>query len=831
MKKAIRNILAIALATCVTMPMAACKKDSKRTSRKADTENSDRSDEESDDRADDQSGDTSTGSNSDANTLKTLKANASRTIKEDDPFYTTELSELKVTPPEGVEFATKEFTTASIVGDRILANVRVTLKQESMGESLLQNDFEKYDEELYCVLQLFDLDGQYIATIPLGEDCDFLRAFPMANDEILVTAARYNRDDCKAKPCFFVISSSGEKIRDLQFDVPESLYSLQAYPMENGNIFIAADGNLFLFDSEGKQIKRIKDQSLGCYMNYSDGKWYVARTMPPSNTIGAYQEVDINTGELKTIYKVDEILAEALTKNTDCLLFKETGVEQYSIESGKTKQILSHTSTNVNCAHLTNGRISTDGQMLLLDVEPDKDNTQFGTACYLYQANTMSVVKLTRAEKNPNAGKELLKLGIFLNEDPFFLDKVLEYNSDPSNHAYIEMYTISSFNLTEYDPDDAVIRFLGEYANKVKEEMYQGTGPDLLVGFSDLAELNTDAYLFDLKQYLESDASIKKDDYFLNILDAFATDGKIYSMPLTYTLHGMAVNSTATGVKEKWTVDGLDKIKASLPADMELFPNYEGVDLLLSIMSACTSDFVDYEKGEADFNNDPFKSLLKVLKDYTVPDAKYGSGVINRDGKFLTPDLQYSSDIASAYTLDLNNLEDFCILKSENASRETVFTGYPSAKGKNMTAQADLSMSITKCASNPDLAWEVIRYFLGAETQQNLSSGMNTLPVSRVAFNSNSQAKIDLNAELLKEYEKDPENFGSKPVQISEERKDAFAGLISSVDNAYRLDSEITKIVLDEANRYFHGYQGLDFICQTIQQRVTEVLKARKAGG
>lgn len=828
MKKVIRNILAVALATCVAMPMAACKKDSKRTSRKADTENRDRSDEESDDRADDQSGDTSTGSNSDANTLKTLKANASRTIKEDDPFYTTELTELKVTPPEGVEFATKEFTTASIVGDRILANVRVTLKQESMGESLLQNGFEKYDEELYYVLQLFDLDGQYIATIPLGEDCDFLRAFPMANDEILVTAARYNRDDCKAKPCFFVISSSGEKIRDLQFDVPESLYSLQAYPMDNGNIFIAAEGNLFLFDSEGKQIKRIKDQSLGCYMNYSDGKWYVARTMPPSNTIGAYQEVDINTGELKTIYKVDERLAERLSQSTDCFLFNETGVEQYSIETGKTTLILSHTSCNVNCAHLTNGRVS-DGSMLFLDVEPDKDNDQFGTACFAYQSNTMSVVKLTRADKNPNAGKELLKLGIFINDDPFFLDKVLEYNADPSNHAYIEINTIATANLSDYDPEEELIRYLGAYANEVMEDMYQGEGPDLLVGFSDLAELNTDAYLFDLKQYLESDASIKKEDYFANVIDSFATDGKIYSMPLTYTLRGMAVNGEATGVKDTWTVDGLDKIKSSLPAEMTLIPNYTGVEFLLPIMTASTSDFVDYEKGVADFNNDRFKSLLKALKDYTVPDSTYGEGAILRDGHLFTPDMQYSSDMTSAYTLNLTDLDDYCILRSANASRETVFTGYPSAKGKNMTARADLSMSITKCASNPDLAWEVIRYFLGAETQQNLSSGMKTLPVSRVAFDSDSQAKIDMSAEMLKEFEKDPENFGSMPVEISAEKKDAFAGVISSVDNAYRLDSEITKIVLDEANRYFHGYQELDFICQTIQQRATEVLEARKA--
>lgn len=822
MKKVIRNLLAVTLAACVVMPLTSCKKDTKKTGKNTNTEESD----PSDDREDLDTDNISTGSDEDKNTPKTLKMNTTRTVSADETFYNSDIAELKLTPIEGVDFATKEFTTASIVGDRVLANVKVTLKNPAMADKLLENGYVQLDEDIYYSLQLFDLSGQNLATIPLEDQCDFLRAFPMNNGEILVTTAKFNPGDCKSTPAFFVISASGEKLRDLEFDTQGSLYSLQAYPMNNGNFFIAAEGKLFLFDSEGKLIKKNADQSLGCYMNYSDGKWYVARTMPPTNDIGAYQEVDINTGELKKVYKVDEETAIELSKNTDCLLFTESGVKQFNIEQGKSTQILSFTSSNVNCAHLTNGQILSDGSMLFLNVDPDVDNGKNNTECVCHYANTMSVAKLTRADKNPNAGKEILSVGLFTNTDPFFVDKVLEYNSDSSNHAYIELRTISDLNLIG-EADDILIRYLGYSAQEVTKEMYQGTAPDLLVGFSDLAEFNTSEYLLDLKTYLESDSSIKKDDYFYNIFDAFETDGKLFNLPLTYTLNGMALNGAELDTKGKWTFADLDKLKSSLMPEMTLLPNYTGEEMLLPMLSAVTTDFINYEKGEADFNNDDFKALLDALKNNTIPESKYGSGIILRDGHVMTPEMQYSNSMTASFQAHLAALDEYCIIEDGNASQETIFTGYPSSQGMGMTARAGLSMAISKCASNPDLAWEIIRYFLSTENQQYVSNGMNTIPVSRTAYDANCQTQIDLSTALYKEYSKDPENFGSEPVRITDERKAEFAEVISSVDNSYRLDSEIFKIVLGEADRYFRDFQELDSTCQSIQQKAAGVMKTR----
>ena len=825
MKKAIRSLLAVTLAACVVLPLASCSKKTKKTEKNTNIEDSDLSDERAeitDDRSD--KGDTKGASGK--NTPKTLKANPKRTVENSTSYYNAEKAELKLAPVQGVEFATTEFTASSIVGDRILANVRVTLKdKEKMMNTLLANDYLMLDEEIFYSLQLFDLNGENIATIPMGDRCDFLRAFPMNNGEILVTTAEFNPNDCKTKPKFFVISPSGEKLRDIEFENTGALYSLQAYPVDNGNFFISSEGVLFLFDSEGKLIKKQKDQSLGCYMNYSDGKWYVARNMPPTNYIGAYQEVDVNTGELLKTYKVEEGTAAELAKNKDCLLFSNTGVSQYHIEEGKATPILSNTSADVNCAHLTNGELLPDGSMTFINVDADNDNDQYGTACYCHYANTMSVVKLTPADKNPNAGKEILKLGLYLDTDPYLVEKIQEYNADPSSNAYIEVYTIRDNDLSG-NPDDILIQFMGLSAQQVKEDLYNGTGPDLLVGFSNLAELNTDEYLVDLKQYLDNDATIKKEDYFNNIFDAFSTNGKMYSLPLTYSLHGMVINTTDTEVKEKWTFADMDKAKSSLLPEKRIIPPYTCAEMLLPIMTATCSDFVDYEKGEANFNSDEFKSLLEAIKKETVTDTKYEDGIIFSDGHFLSPDIQFNTNSTIAIKANYASLDDYCTINADPA-RKTLSTGYPSLQGKGMTARGELSMSITACASNPDLAWEFIRYFLNSETQDYLSTNKKTLPVNRNAFDTNCQAQIDLSTQLYKDYSKNPAEFGAEPVRITDEKKAEFANVISSVDNAYRLDSEILKIVLEEADRYFHDFQSLDFIAKTIQERATEVLKNR----
>ena len=818
MKKTIRSLLAVSLAACMILPLAACRKKTKETEETEKTKTTTQSDNKSEDKT--------AGTDADQVTIKTLKANESRVIKPEDPFFHTQSTQLNLEPVPDVVFATKEFTNPSLVGDRILVNVNVTVKDGSIIENLSEKNYTTTDGYQYNSLQLFDLNGQNLGSISLDPNCEFRSASAIGKDEILVTAGRFDEGDCKSKPLLLVISPSGEILRELHFDIEGPAYNMQAYPMENGNIFVATDGILYLFDSEGKLIKKNEEKSLGAFMNCSDGKWYVAHIALPSTNIAAYQEVDISTGELKKTYKVQGDYAADLAQNTDCLIFNETSVEQYSIEQGKAVPVLSTTSADINCRFLKNGRILSDGSMLMIEADPDKDNDRFGTDCYCYFANTMSVITLTRADKNPNAGKELLKLALCSNSEPYLFDVIKEYNADPENHAYIETYTLYDGDIS-YMMDDERVKIAGHAAKIVTEDMQNGNGPDMIWGFSEISDLNTERLLLDLKPYLKADTSIKENEYFYNIFSAFEKGGKLFTMPLTYSIRGMAVNSSLDSAKAKWTFDDLKKMEREIYPPSRVFPEYSCSEILSLYMSASNSDFIDNEKREVHFDTDNFKALLEAVKKHTSPEPEFNSGImIDSEDQLMTPELQFIMAKASAIYISFTNLEEYCLAREIYANDRAIFTGYPSFDGKNMTAVGVSSVSVTACAANPDLAFEFIRYCLKAETQQQLCSGMDKFPVNRSAFDAISQAQIDPNAELRKKAEEDPENYYIS-CTISESERDELAAIISSVDNSFQLDSDIILLIKTGADSYFRDFESVDAAVKSIQKDASNTLKKR----
>ncbi|MBP5491868.1 MAG: hypothetical protein J6Y08_03400 [Clostridiales bacterium] len=381
MKKSIRTLLAFALAGSMLLGLSACgntKKDNNGTTDSKETVSSDNTDtEEEKDQSDTQGTD------------------PAPTTQQAASFYHAECAELQLEPIKDVEFGATIFSNSSIVGDRILINVIAIPKEESMEALVLENNYQSLGDGLYTSLQLFDLTGKNIATVQMDENCTFENAFALDNGEILVVTNRFDDGECISSPFVFVISPSGERLRDLTFDVSANLYGSHVYPMENGNIFVAAEGNLFLFDSEGNLINSVTESTLWPFMNYSEGKWYVAHVAPPYTEIAGFQEVDINTGELKDRYQSDTSIAYDLARNTDCYVFTERGMLQYLITEKKTKPVLSSDNTDLDFTDLRNCQILPDGSMIVLNSVPDKDVDPDTPSYFRGEANKMSVAILT----------------------------------------------------------------------------------------------------------------------------------------------------------------------------------------------------------------------------------------------------------------------------------------------------------------------------------------------------------------------------------------------------------------------------------------------------
>ncbi len=775
---------------------------------------------------------------------KNTKKGSGRIISESDPFFDAKISELKVKVPTGKDILYTEFTSAYAVGDRILANVHIEYKKPLEVEKEMNNlnlDDEKQQKRYmdiwneYSVnsMQLFDLEGNNISSVELDKGCEFSNAYSLDNGEILVVTTKVNMNDCTAQPSLTVLSSSGEKLREITLDANEALSGARVYVADNGKILLASNKKISVMDPQGKLINSIESPNFDGTMLCSGGKWFAVMPQYEQEDLAVYvQEVDLNEGKLTgQKIKSDNVVLGLVQGKSDCFLLNSNGIEKYDLLDGTRTTTFSWKDTDLNSSaiQMEGGSIESEDHLVFFKMELDKEIARTDMDQKAGIGNKMSIVSLTRADKNPHAGKEVLKLAVNGIDDVSFIDRIIQYNTDPSNHARVE--------ISDYSPDTNERWFFSNDSSRQLEgvgnltlDMLSGNGPDILVGFSDFSQFNNENSLIDLKTYLDSDPSLKTDDYYQNIFSAFELDGKLFTMPITYTLEGMVVNGKFQGTKEKLTYSDLDKIASSLPSDIQLLDSHDYNDLLTKLLYVSSDRFVNNVDKTVNFDSDEFREMLETVKKYgkTSQDGQSSNLPLGESG-FMNGEVLFGMGMIASSNVLLRGLTDFTYLGSVN-SGDYIYSGYPTKDGMGMTAVGDITMSITTSAANPNQAWEFIRFFLNEDIQQDLCFNMDKLPVNKKAFDSKCKTEIEVSEQALESYKKNHGNSADDdymPYVLTQQDKDKLASLIASVETAQQFDSDVLNIVLEEAAGFFEGQRSVDDVCKNIQSRASIVVQER----
>ena len=443
----------------------------------------------------------------------------------------------------------------------------------------------------------------------------------------------------------------------------------------------------------------------------------------------------------------------------------------------------------------------------------------------------INVVHLSKADKNPHAGKTVLKLGINGKISSTFLEQVLIYNRDPQNSARIEIIDYTAGVTNTYD-QQLIENGLQESTNQLIMDMLSGQGPDILVGYSELSQFNTDTMLVDLNPLINADSSFNREEIFDNILRSFEADGKLYTIPLTYTLEGMAINTSFNGVKENWTFAEFDQMASSLSSDVQPITLQKPEDLLKLWMKSLSSHFINDQERTVDFESEEFRALLETVKKYstngfpeTVHDPEWETAYYFDDERLFKENM-----ITSCY-ITLADLQMFASMSKENSGHTVAFTGIPSLSGMGMTAKGQVSMAITASCAAPDLAWQFIRSFLSEDAQHELSFNTDTLPVNRNAYKKNCQIEIEVNQQYLERLEKNKDHISpdviAASIELTQEHVDALEALISGISASQSWDNDVMNIILEEAAGFFAGQRSLDDVCGNIQNRATLVVQER----
>ena len=466
-------------------------------------------------------------------------------------------------------------------------------------------------------------------------------------------------------------------------------------------------------------------------------------------------------------------------------------------------------------------------------VSYSEDKIVLAGSAYKYNAYDTSwggeeyqVVTLTKADKNPNAGKTILELYTLGGyADNCVYDAITEYNNADKDYFILvtDDYDINKYydnysNLnSEDDYEEADLEVMSGLSDELAVDLINGEGPDIILNAAALGQLNNDNYLADLSGYIKE---LDSDEYFTNIIEASYTGDKLYQLPFTFYVNGIQTSSDNAGASGVgFTLD--EYVDFVDDACNGTDPIGSGQNIyFLKLFNESSADFI--KDGKVDFSGEEFAALAEYCKD-NAPEKSLSYDEQSPDEMYYDNDVTYAAMAVTTYGLGdylyyLNNIE----------GRGDAILGYPSVDGKGPSAAPGYSAAISASAVDVDACWDFIKTLLSDDMQTEMAeSGYNVL--NKAAFDSVTDAAVEYYNEMYS----DDFFYGvgvgapSKPDKYSADDAEAYKEIVEGITVMNTSDASISKIISEEMPAYFSGQKDLDSVIEIMQDRVQKVLDER----
>ena len=420
--------------------------------------------------------------------------------------------------------------------------------------------------------------------------------------------------------------------------------------------------------------------------------------------------------------------------------------------------------------------------------------------------------------------KEIITLGcLYLQYQT--QEMIVKFNR--SNDKYrIEVTDYSEYNNEENGYDAGL--------TKLNTEIMAGNVPDILdIGNLNYVQLASKGIIEDLYPYLEADGELSKDDYFENVLGAMEVDGKLCCTVPGFYIQAVMGASKVVGDTPGWTYDEFNEALASMPEGCEPFDQYVTRDTILqNCLALDMENFVDWGTGECKFDSQEFIDLLEFAArfpetfdwenyDYSTSETTQeriaqGKQMLVQTSVYMIEDLFYNQYI-------------------ETFGGDVTFIGYPTSSGTgNMLGIDGGGYAMSSKSEHKDAVWQFLRTFMTKEYQDENVWGLASRKdifdeKAEEAMTIQYQEDANGNAILDEEGNKIPiarygrwnEETGEteEVYAIEPEQIDQLRELIASTDKKANYDSDIFKIVSEEAAAFFQGQKTAEDVAKLIQSK------------
>ena len=533
-----------------------------------------------------------------------------------------------------------------------------------------------------------------------------------------------------------------------------------------------------------------------------------------------YYELDLTNGKLTQArdkdYKWLDVnkLGQSFLGSDGIVYFRNAnGYSTINVATKSTEDVFDYSWCNINRGIISRLELADCTGDSFIFIGQTKPSSIYESAPTSFQ-----IIELTKADKNPNAGKTVLEL-YTESHDETVGAAVEKFNNENTKYfiEYVDRYSVDlekayeSVDIASMDEDEYK-QFKLELDNKLSNalamDIMNGEGPDILINTSKYSQLNNPEYLIDLSPYVKG---FDPENYFTNIIDGAKIEGALYQLPVSYSINGIYTDIESAG-------------SSGIGFTLEEYPGFvngpcNGTDLIQSGQAVYFAMlFNDMREkflvdGKADLSVPEFAQLADYVKD-NVPEECQPFEIIS-EKTYNYADYGNFYGIGSFYSARTGMIKNPTIL------------GIPSLDGHGPNYSLLYSVAVSKQAVDINACGDFVKLLTSDEIQTYMAM-KDFFIINRNAFRT---AAEKANSYYNNGGSMHSNGGGSSPYNggkmFSETEVDNVERVIMSCSKMQTEDSAISIILIEEMPAYFLGQKNLDTVINIAENRIQKVLDER----
>lgn len=570
------------------------------------------------------------------------------------------------------------------------------------------------------------------------------------------------------------------------------------------NLFVNDQSEVIIFNAEGKETARVSVPGMDWLSNvfasaggrvfakgYLNGKGFCVVEIDPKKG---------EAGESFTLPGEDQNFNVMAGGGYDLFLWNNAIVAGYNFGDADYTELLNFVDSDIDTANIRLFSAVDEGRFLML-----KYNTENWKS---------EMYALTKVAPEDVKEKQVITFGVLGMNDSELIGQVIRFNK--SNDQYRVTFKDYSKYSSEANPEGGI--------TELNNDIAAGTAPDVIRVDNNMMPVYSyirKGVFEDLYTWLDQDPEMKREDFLTNVLDAHSVDGKLYQIPVTFTIATMFGKTSVVGDRFSWTIDELKEVAKQYP-DSQTIELVTRNDLLAVCAMYFGGAYLDYYAGTCSFDSEEFIGLLEWAASFPA-EVDYAS--LDED-YWANESKRYRENETLLYVGSISSFDDFQQIKNYQFGEAISPVGFPVSEGVGSVIAGNNCMAMSAKSGNKEGVWEFIKYFLTKEYQSN--DDIWELPVRNDALEELAKSAmepayyLDENGNKV-EYEQTANVNGVeiKIKPITEQEMDRYLEFIRSVDRTMFYNQDLVKIITEESQSFFAGQKSAKDAADIIQSKAS----------